>query len=75
MDTAGSLPETVGRNVAATIQRAGQTPFSVAEATGIPRTTLNRHIAGKGDGFNVRQLEALGDHLHVDPTIFFKVIL
>lgn len=72
MDTPAPLPRTVGSNVAAAITLAGQTTSGVAQATGIPRTTLIRHLKGRGTGFTVSQLETLGLHLHVDPIIFLK---
>jgi len=40
------------------IKQAGFTPFSLAEATGIPRTTLNRRLLGVSP-FNTEELDAI----------------
>lgn len=49
------------------IDLAGHTPFSIAEATGIPRTTLNRRLLGASP-FNTEELDAIALALGTNVT-------
>lgn len=59
-----SLTELVAKNVAQAILAAGETPSSVARATGIPRVTLSRRL--KGDAFTVAELDKIATVLRTD---------
>lgn len=61
MDTASTTKrraELIGR----AMRDAGFTPFTLAEATGIPRTTLGRRLLGTSP-FNTEELDAIAAQL------------
>jgi lambda repressor-like predicted transcriptional regulator len=54
-------------SIGATIKRSGHTLFSIAEATGIPRTTLRRRLLGTSP-FNTDELDLIAAVLDVKVT-------
>lgn len=68
MDTQRYVSE-VARAVASAISRADQSQVAVSDATGIPRTTLIRRLAGSSP-FTTAELSAIGELLQVDPRDF-----
>lgn len=55
---------TVAQRVRDAMEEQGQTEKGLAEATGIPRTTLQRRLTGNSD-FTVTELDALARHLGI----------
>lgn len=72
MDTL-AIRSGVASAVSKAIKDAGETPFSVAAATGIPRTTLNRRLTGQSP-FNVAELDAIAGYLSRKVTDFFDEV-
>jgi len=72
MDTIPRVNEVAG-NVSRAIASAGENSKSIARATGIPRTTLLRRLAGDAPGFTVAELDAISSHLNVPLESFLKV--
>ena len=60
MDT-NTYPRQVSQTVADAMQAQGWSEKAMAEATGIPRVTLRRRLAGAA--FNVAELAAIADIL------------
>lgn len=60
-----NLTESVAKNVTAAIDSAGQTQVSISEATGIPRTTLIRRLAGHSP-FTIAELGRIAEVLDVE---------
>lgn len=59
-----SYAAAVATNVDQAIRDAGLSVLKVAEATGIPRTTLDRRLRSKGfSAFSVAELKAIADAL------------
>lgn len=65
MDT-NTLPARVASKVASAMQAGGWSEKALAEATGIPRVTLRRRLAGAA--FNVAELAAIADTLGTTVT-------
>ena len=61
MDTA-SKTKRRAEVISQAISDAGFTPFSLSEATGIPRTTLNRRLLGASP-FNTEELDAIAGRI------------
>lgn len=67
---------TVAQRVRTAMELAGQTPKALADATGLPRTTLNRRLTGNSD-FTLHELSVLapvlgltiGDLLADEPSV------
>ena len=53
------------------IEAAGTTQRRVAEATGIPESTVSDLLSGRRD-FNKGHIEKLAAHFHISPAVFFK---
>lgn len=70
MDTATRTGATAAA-VAEAIRAARETPNSIALATGIPRTTLNRRLMGASP-FNVSELDAIARVLGIDASDFLQ---
>lgn len=74
MDTSVFLMDTTTKNPAESVKHlmdeAGFNPLSLAIATGIPRTTLNRHLDDPGS-FKMRELEAIARVLGVRVMVLF----
>ena len=58
-----ALTKIVARNVAKAMKDAGENPSSLAQATGIHRTTLTRKLTGNAD-FKTTELERIAEHLN-----------
>lgn len=61
MDTATTLSLRVARAVTEAMQAGDWSEKALADATGIPRVTLRRRLAGSA--FNVAELEAIASAL------------
>jgi transcriptional regulator with XRE-family HTH domain len=61
MDTTNTYPRRVSEIVAEAMVAEGWSEKAMAEATGIPRVTLRRRLAGAA--FNVAELAAIADAL------------
>lgn len=59
----------VASAVSAAIESAGHTQVSIADATGIPRTTLIRRLRGQ-QPFTIAELDAIANTLGVHVTTF-----
>lgn len=68
MDTPQYVAE-VARRVAEAIEAGGQSQLRIAEATGIPRTTLIRRLSGTSS-FTVAELSSIASVLGVDLGAF-----
>lgn len=66
MDT-NTYPAQVAQAVAEAVKAGGWSEKGLAEATGIPRVTLRRRLAG-GAPFNVAELAAIADALGTTVT-------
>lgn len=66
MHTTTTFPARIARSVGAAIEQAGRTSTSVADAIGIPRSTLRRRLIG-ATPFTVAEIEAVALHLHMTP--------
>ena len=62
----------VALNVRAALEASGRSTLSVAEATGIPRATLLRRIAGHSS-FTVVELASIAHLLGIEPTDLMQV--
>lgn len=65
-----TIPQTPTTTVAARVRELldekGISENRAAEATGIPRTTLRRHLLGNPPGFTIAQITLLASLLEVD---------
>ena len=66
MDTP-SKTQSRAASIREAIRQAGFTPFTLAEATGIPRTTLNRRLLGVTP-FNTEELDSIAAALNTSVT-------
>ncbi|WIE60766.1 hypothetical protein DEI97_013550 [Curtobacterium sp. MCLR17_032] len=64
MDTATWINEEIGKRVTSSMEQAGINKMQLANATGIARTTLTRSLAGRGPGFRMLELIAIGKVLN-----------
>lgn len=67
MGTPTSYSAAVADSVNTAITTTGITHKALAEATGIPRTTLTRRLAGQSP-FTVAELDAIALALNIDVT-------
>ena len=67
MHTKTTFPEQIARSVGAAIEQAGRTSTSVADAIGIPRSTLRRRLIG-ATPFTVAEIEMVAIHLDMTPA-------
>ena len=66
MDTNHHTPQRVAQAVAEAMEAGGWSEKGLAEATGIPRVTLRRRLAGSA--FNVAELAAIASALGTTVT-------
>lgn len=66
MDTNPHTPTRVAQAVAAAMEAGGWSEKALADATGIPRVTLRRRLAGSA--FNVAELAAIASTLETTVT-------
>jgi hypothetical protein len=67
--TTSDINQTVARKVEEAMKAAGESPSSLALATGIHRTTLTRRLAGTSS-FDITELHKIGTVLHIKPFEF-----
>lgn len=72
METETTFPVRVAGSVAEAISEAGETSTSVADATGIPRSTLRRRLLGSSP-FTVAELGLIAGHLGTTPEQLMSV--
>ena len=58
--------------ISAALAEAGLSESEAARRTGIPQSTLNRHLTGNPPGFNVIQLSSLAALLGKDVSDFLR---
>jgi plasmid maintenance system antidote protein VapI len=63
----------IAGRVAESRRSSGKSCSYLADVTGIPRTTLNRKLAGRSD-FTIPELTDLGDALGVKPSVWLRGI-
>jgi plasmid maintenance system antidote protein VapI len=63
----------IARRVEESRRSSGHSRSYLADVTGIPRTTLNRKLAGRSD-FTIPELTDLGDALGVKPSVWLRGI-
>jgi hypothetical protein len=71
MATKTPFPERVALSVDAAIGEAGETSTSIADATGIPRSTLRRRLLGSSP-FTVAEIASIAHHLGTTPEILIS---
>ncbi|WP_166790569.1 helix-turn-helix domain-containing protein [Cryobacterium tagatosivorans] len=68
---ASAASATVARRMEAARLSAGVALLPLAKATGIPRTTLRRHLAGLSD-FKVSNVMKIAEHLNIPFAVLFS---
>jgi transcriptional regulator with XRE-family HTH domain len=61
----------IARRVDESRRSSGCSRSYLAEVVGIPRTTLNRKLAGRSD-FTIPELSDIGDALGVKPSVWLR---